>query len=154
MRHAKSSWKSEAKSDHERPLNKRGKHDSPLMGSWLAEMGWTPEMVLSSDSKRTRETLAGMLPSFESPSVYWMSNFYHGGISNIRSALMMAETLPETVLLLGHNPGWEMALTWLSGSEKTMTTGNAALLSADNWTVGLRSSGNWTLNNLLRPKER
>ena len=29
MRHAKSSWKDSALSDHERPLNKRGREASP-----------------------------------------------------------------------------------------------------------------------------
>ena len=154
MRHAKSSWKSDAKSDHARPLNKRGKRDAPLMGAWLKELSWSPEMVLSSDSRRTKETYDGMSQYFNSPTVFWMSNFYHGGISNIRSALMLAETLPETVMLLGHNPGWEMTLTWLSGSDETMTTGNAALLKSDNWNIGLSNRGNWTLESLLRPKER
>ena len=35
MRHAKSSWKDLNLQDHDRPLNKRGRHDAPLMSMLL-----------------------------------------------------------------------------------------------------------------------
>jgi phosphohistidine phosphatase len=35
LRHAKSSWKHPELTDHERPLNKRGKRDAPRMGELL-----------------------------------------------------------------------------------------------------------------------
>jgi phosphohistidine phosphatase len=35
--HAKSSWKDPDLSDHDRPLNKRGKQDAPLMGKVLKD---------------------------------------------------------------------------------------------------------------------
>ena len=60
MRHAKSSWTSGALSDHERPLNARGIRDAPRVGAALVKRGWLPQLVLSSDSERTRETFAGM----------------------------------------------------------------------------------------------
>jgi phosphohistidine phosphatase len=36
-RHAKSSWKHPELSDIERPLNKRGKRDAPIIGNLLKE---------------------------------------------------------------------------------------------------------------------
>ena len=39
MRHAKSSWKSGAATDHERPLNKRGRRDAPRVAQRLEELG-------------------------------------------------------------------------------------------------------------------
>ena len=35
VRHAKSSWKDPALSDHDRPLNQRGKQNAPLMAARL-----------------------------------------------------------------------------------------------------------------------
>ena len=37
LRHAKSSWKDPDLPDHDRPLNKRGKQDAPLMGKVLKD---------------------------------------------------------------------------------------------------------------------
>ena len=42
LRHAKSSWKHPDLSDHDRPLNKRGKHDAPLMGRLLKREDLVP----------------------------------------------------------------------------------------------------------------
>jgi phosphohistidine phosphatase len=56
MRHAKSSWTSGASTDHQRPLNKRGRHAAPRIGARLRDIGWIPDMVIASDSERTRET--------------------------------------------------------------------------------------------------
>ena len=39
VRHAKSSWKDQYLSDRERPLNKRGERDAPVMGKRIAEAG-------------------------------------------------------------------------------------------------------------------
>ena len=58
-------------------------------------------------------------------------------------------------MVLGHNPGWEEAVAWLSGDYVRMTTANAALLEhpSDDWLDGFQASGSWTLVDVLRPKE-
>ena len=60
MRHAKSSWKDPGQTDHERPLNGRGRRSAPLVAARLAELGWAPTRVHSSDAARTVETWRGM----------------------------------------------------------------------------------------------
>ena len=54
LSHAKSSWKHPKLSDHERPLNKRGKRDAPLMGELLKNEHLIPEFIISSDAKSLR----------------------------------------------------------------------------------------------------
>ena len=54
MRHAKSSWKDSSLSDHQRPLNKRGKKAAPLMGSILNQQELIPDIILCSTAKRAR----------------------------------------------------------------------------------------------------
>ncbi|MCJ7765816.1 MAG: histidine phosphatase family protein, partial [Thiovulaceae bacterium] len=57
LRHAKSSWKEEHLSDHDRPLNKRGRHDAPKMGQLIRKKGLAPQLIICSSAKRARETV-------------------------------------------------------------------------------------------------
>ena len=61
MRHAKSDWADPGLSDHDRPLNRRGRRDAPAMGRWLAQQNFFPELILASSAVRVRETIDGLL---------------------------------------------------------------------------------------------
>ena len=56
LRHAKSSWKDPDLPDHDRPLNKRGKHDAPRMGKLLKDEDLIPDLILSSTAIRAKKT--------------------------------------------------------------------------------------------------
>ncbi|MFB3041695.1 MAG: histidine phosphatase family protein, partial [Candidatus Poribacteria bacterium] len=56
LRHAKSSWEHPELTDHDRPLNKRGKRDAPRMGKLLRVQGLVPDLIMSSTAKRARST--------------------------------------------------------------------------------------------------
>ena len=60
LRHAKSSWKEEAKDDHDRPLNKRGKADAPLMGELLRTQDIVPDQIICSTARRAPLTAAAI----------------------------------------------------------------------------------------------
>ncbi|MBX3273719.1 MAG: histidine phosphatase family protein [Sandaracinaceae bacterium] len=155
MRHAKSSWSSGAPSDHERPLNGRGRRDAPKLGAELARRGWTPDHVLSSDSARTTETLARMREALGfagSPEL--RADLYHGGIDELRAAIAALPDGALTVLALGHNPGWEEALDWLAGHDGPMKTGSCALLVVDapSWRDAADREGGWRVEALIHPR--
>ena len=154
MRHAKSSWTSAATTDHQRPLNKRGRRAAPLIAARLRDLGWIPDLVIASDSERTRETWQHMLAEFpRSIEERFSSTFYHGGLAAITSACTMLTEDTSTLLVLGHNPGWEDAVADLGGRWVPMTTANAALLESDaeDWAEVI--GANWILVEVLRPKE-
>ena len=111
LRHAKSSWNDLGVKDHQRPLNARGQRDAPRIGARLAELGWSPDHVVSSDSRRTRETWSLLAPAFgaEAPTPQWLSTLYLGDLDAILDALGEAPAESRCVLALGHNPGWEAA---------------------------------------------
>jgi len=156
MRHAKSSWNSPAHSDHERPLNGRGRRDAPKIGAALVERGWTPELVLSSDAQRTRETFAGMSEVFPSTvEARYLPSFYHAGLGAAQGELPAVPDQVACLLVLGHNPGWEDLVDWLAGEDIVMKTANAALLSLDleSWSAALQP-GKWKLEDVIRPRER
>lgn len=100
MRHAKSSWDDPRLDDHARPVNSRGERSARAMGDWLRRKGHVPDLVLSSDARRTRETAA--LLGFDAEARF-TERLYHA------SAGMMLEVLRgasgNCVLMIGHNPG-------------------------------------------------
>ena len=100
MRHAKSSWATPDLSDHDRPLNKRGRSSAHAMGAWAKTQGHMPDLCVSSSSTRTLQTFLGL--GLDCP-VRFLRNLYHAGPE------MMMEVLQDqdaaSVLMLGHNPG-------------------------------------------------
>jgi len=155
LRHAKSSWKSGASGDHDRPLSKRGRRDAPRVAAYLEELGWVPELVVSSTSKRTRQTWQRMERELriDPSNVHYEEDLYHGGLAEVRASARGWPPNVETVMVIGHNPGWEDALYALSHRELVMTTGNAALLRGrgETWDEALHRP--WELAQLLRPRE-
>src|SRR5436190_18997490 len=56
IRHAKSSWKFPELKDMDRPLNKRGLNDAPLMGKILKVLNLMPDLIISSPAVRASST--------------------------------------------------------------------------------------------------
>lgn len=100
MRHAKSSWGSPELTDHDRPLNGRGRKSAKAMGRWLRKRGHAPEQVLCSSSRRTMETFEKL--AIDAP-ISFTRKLYHAGPAAMLEVLQEAEA--PTVLMLGHNPG-------------------------------------------------
>lgn len=154
MRHAKAEPASLAVPDHARALTERGQGDAPRMASWLVAQGWGPQAVVCSDSTRTWQTwerMAGALPT--PPELRVSRSLYLGGLSEL---IAHARGWPEawtTVLAIGHNPGWEEAVTSLSGQLLAMKTAGCALLLGEgvDWSDSLL--GDWRLVGAMRPRE-
>ena len=47
-------WKDPDLPDHDRPLNKRGKQDAPLMGKVLKDEDLKPDLIVSSPAIRRK----------------------------------------------------------------------------------------------------
>ena len=56
LRHAKSAWDDPGLSDRERPLNKRGERDAPIMAQRVNEAGIRPSQIISSPAVRAWTT--------------------------------------------------------------------------------------------------
>lgn len=152
MRHAKSAWDTDAADDHSRPLSRRGRKDAPRVGAHLIRIDWTPDHVLSSDSVRTRQTWAGLSRHLSGPTPRFTRVLYHAGLSGILPMLFEVPASAETVLMLGHNPGWSDAVSDLTGRDVELKTGCAALMTsaAASWSDAALSE--WTLHDIVRPK--
>ena len=74
LRHAKSSWDDFALKDFDRPLSTRGIQDADLMGNYFRSKKIKLDIVFSSPSKRTRETLEHFF-QLEKPTLNLNSKF-------------------------------------------------------------------------------
>lgn len=155
MRHAKSSWDSGVKSDHTRPLNNRGRKDAPVMAQLLCGNDLVPELIISSDAKRTCETLELMEPVFEKfgaePVIDIDSSFYHAPANEWLDKLVEIADEFSSVLFLGHNPGAEELVLQLSGAYHSMPTAAIACFEFEVESWAQCESGR--LVDVWRPKE-
>ncbi len=103
-RHAKSDWDNPLDTDHQRPLNPRGKRSAPLIGCWLAEQGYLPQEALISDATRTHETWALLSAELPTPvPAQFERALYLAGPDLMLRCLASAQT--KSVIMIGHNPG-------------------------------------------------
>lgn len=126
------------------------------MAAHLVDRGWRPDLILSSDAARTRETLARMAPAWApEPEARFSRALYLGGVDEVRAAVAGAPSSAATLLLLGHNPGWEDALAWLSGAQRDLKTASAALLECDaeGWAQVVAEPGRARLLEVVRARE-
>ena len=155
MRHAKSTHDDPTLSDHQRPLSDRGWSQAREISERLVENDWVPQILISSDSTRTRQTWEAMTALHdEEITLQWDENLYLAGPQAIASALEELRDEITDVMVLGHNPGWEAALAYFTGEYQTLTTSNAVLLSAqaDSWSDLLRPKA-FELVSILRPRK-
>ena len=112
VRHAKSSWKYPELSDFERPLNKRGKRDAPNMGQLLKRLGILPDLILSSPAVRAKKTAKILSKEMGYPTdhIDWRQEIYHAGQSQLLSIVRSVDDKHQSLMLVGHNPGF----TWFS----------------------------------------
>ncbi len=133
MRHAKSDW-SAAAADFDRPLNKRGRRDTPLMARLLQALEMGPQRLLASPAARARETAQGLAAMLEAELAF-DERLYLAVPRTLTAVLGEQDRALESLLVVGHNPGLEEWLSWLCGCRLRLpTAGLAALhLELDGW---------------------
>jgi phosphohistidine phosphatase len=123
LRHAKSSWKNQDLDDHDRPLNKRGKRDAPIMGGLLKNEHLVPDLIISSTAKRARSTAKAVAKSSGYKGKITLSHsLYAAEPAAYIDVLRHLSKEYTLVLMVGHNPGLEELVGMLTGEEHTMST--------------------------------
>ncbi len=116
LRHAKSSWSDPTLPDHERPLSPRGRRDAKRIAGHLLEHGVTPELVLCSTSKRTRETLELVRPALGAATVELEPELYGASAQTLLERVRAVPESVASVMLIGHNPGLEDLALFLASA--------------------------------------
>jgi phosphohistidine phosphatase len=108
LRHAKSSWSQPALPDHDRPLNERGERDAPDMAERIREAGIRPSLILSSSAARAWATARAVAQQIAYPVEFLQREkaLYHAGVSTIIDVLRQQDAGFNSILLVGHNPGF------------------------------------------------
>ena len=105
-RHAKSSWDYSELSDFERPLNNRGRKDTPLMGNVFNEMNLMPDLIISSPALRAcftariiAEKIGYPLEEIETSEI-----IYEGDSSDLIELIKSIDDEINSLMIFGHNP--------------------------------------------------
>lgn len=155
LRHAKSSWDDEAVSDHDRPLNPRGKKAAPRMGKLLRELGLVPDAIVTSTANRAHSTalLAADAAGFHGPLIPDPSLYLASPERYILVASRARDEV-EKLLLVGHNPGIELLVEQLTARPQAMPTAALAIidLPLTSW-AELTLDTPCTLRRVYRPRE-
>lgn len=154
LRHAKSSWDNPNLADFERPLNTRGLDSVPVMGEIIQKHNFYPVYMLSSPAKRAEQTAvliknkAGI-----KPQIQYDERIYEASPQMLLQVLAEVDTGNESVMLVGHNPGLEGLIRFLTGENQAMPTAALAVidLNIENWADAVADCG--SLRAFIRPNE-
>ncbi len=134
MRHAKSSWDNPHQTDHDRPLNKRGKRNAPEMGERFARHAIRPDTILTSTALRAKETALKVMEAAQwSGPLLMKPELYHATSQTWLSALRELES--DSVIAFGHNPGISDFVSLLTRDGVSMPTAAVAFIEIeiDEW---------------------
>jgi phosphohistidine phosphatase len=116
MRHGKSDWNADYGSDHERPLNKRGRTAAASMGRLLARIDLVPERVLTSSAVRAHDSvvLAAEAGGWTCP-VEVVPEFYASSPGEVLTRVCAEGDGTSRLLIAGHEPTWSTLAAALIG---------------------------------------
>jgi len=116
LRHAKSDYPAGV-DDHERPLNTRGRNDSLKMGKYLKENNILPQKIISSDAKRTTETINNIIKSAAIDiKAEFTSGLYLATPGEMLKQIAKTSEDIESLMVVSHNPGTEQLAKILTRS--------------------------------------
>ncbi|HKJ84321.1 MAG TPA: histidine phosphatase family protein [Mariprofundaceae bacterium] len=117
VRHAKSSWKDAGLDDFDRPLNKRGGHDAPMMGARLTKRHIHPDMIVSSPAKRAVQTAEALASSLKVPTqrLIYDRSVYEASTTTLLKVIENLDDEQSCVMLVGHNPAMTLLANALAG---------------------------------------
>jgi len=117
IRHAKSSWDNPALSDFDRPLNKRGMKNAPLMGKIISKRGLVFDRIVASPALRaitTAQLIAGKL-DFPEQGIQQRDELYDASMEELLDCVHSLDSQYQSIALVAHNPGLTNLCNYLSG---------------------------------------
>ncbi|MFO7878619.1 MAG: SixA phosphatase family protein [Bacteroidota bacterium] len=106
IRHAKSDRKQNVE-DFERPLNKRGQSDAPLMGQAIKKDFILPDLIISSPAKRAKTTsllIAGEI-GYPEKEIVFLEDLYFADTETYFRIIHEMEDNFDHIYVVSHNPG-------------------------------------------------
>jgi phosphohistidine phosphatase len=142
--------------DRARELTDRGRRNAGAIGGYIQEQFGTPDAIFTSDAARALQTAEIVAPEVGfageltiEPRIY---------AASLMTLLNLVRELPdeaETVLLVGHNPGFEElagALAGIDPDEIRLPTAAVAHLECDEEQWGRVFEGSCQLRGIMSPR--
>ena len=145
FRHAKSSWNHPELSDADRPLNKRGERDAPVMGDRLKSAGIRPSLIIGSPAVRAWKTARILAKQIAYPVEFLQREpgLYHAGVNKLLDIVAAQDEGFNSIVIVGHNPGLtDLANELLPGLTSNIPTAGfvSILVDSDDWDLRTRNS--------------
>ncbi len=114
LRHAKAAWPAGIL-DVDRPLAQRGQAAALLMGSYLKKERLEPDLAIVSSARRTQETWERVQPILGEIAMRPDGRIYEAPVGRLLEVVREVEPEIGTLLVIGHNPGFEELAKLLIG---------------------------------------
>jgi len=160
LRHAKSDWESDAKTDFDRPLARRGHRDAPAMGKWMNQQKLAPDYIISSPAMRAKQTVDAVTKELgiAHKHIHFNQKIYLASAESLLQILAECPKTAKQILIVGHNPGLDDLLQHLvdkpplTGDGKLLTTACLARIALpEDWTQLPHHCGQ--LVAIIRPRD-
>ena len=152
LRHAKSSWKDESLADFERPLARRGRKACGLIGRFIKENHIAFDLVLSSTAVRARDTVDLISREVDlQAELRFDERIYEASATRLLEIISQIESDRKTVLLVGHNPGFEELLRAFTETTHRLPTAALAKIKISKWSDSY--DGRALLEWIVTPKQ-
>ncbi len=136
LRHAKSSWKDSDVRDFDRPLNQRGLKAAPAIGRLIKKRKLQPDLLLSSPAERARQTTQLVIEAAGlKTELRYDERIYEASVERLLGLVSELDDEAGTIMLVGHNPGFEELLEMLTGEAHKLPTAALACieLNIEKW---------------------
>ena len=118
--------------DFDRPLKDRGRKAAKRIGRYLKREKLSDLLVLCSPALRTRETVEIVLKHANlRAEVRYEERIYE---ASLRTLVQLVSEIPDdkqVAIMIGHNPGFEELLAYLTGEGRRMPTAALAKIKFD-----------------------
>lgn len=140
--------------DFNRKLTRSGIQQVHEVGKKLDHLSLFPQGVLVSNSVRTEETFHILRDEFLPPIDYFRSlqSLYLADYNAVMSELAEVPPNVDSLLLIGHNPGWSEIVQSLSGKSCMLGTSQLAVLlhsGGRDWVEAFADIGMWSFSQTL-----
>ncbi len=163
LRHAKSPIGEPSQADRDRGLSRRGVNDARTMAAELAARGPLPDRILCSSARRSRETLAALLPELDGATDITITEALYEAAPDSYAGLIGAQAGDvEVLLMIGHNPAVHALAVALAGAgpgdlraqmSSRFPAGTLAIIDFPDGPWRASDAGSGTLVAFVRPRD-
>jgi phosphohistidine phosphatase SixA len=131
LRHARARAASADEKDQDRPLTDSGRESARNLGEWIRESGLdVPSTVRVSPAVRTRETARLVLDGLEAPEQVVEPALWDA-LEEDLIGVLQKHASADSLMLVGHNPGFEWLVQWLTNQRPRLGVQPGTLIIID-----------------------